>query len=166
MTAAMTGLRRGELLALRWMDVDWVARKIRVRRNYVRGKFGTPNSKRSSRAVPLADRVARELDLLSRSSSYQEDEDLVFCHSHTGKPLDCGSSPSESPRSAVRRRGEQEARPEVHTGERERRDARWTGLFVAVKMWAWTQRRRSLLIVRHQPSSKLNLRRRAVTLRS
>ena len=32
-TAAMTGLRRGELLALRWSDVDWLAAGIRVRRN-------------------------------------------------------------------------------------------------------------------------------------
>jgi nucleotide-binding universal stress UspA family protein len=56
LTAAMTGLRQGELIALRWTDVDWLARKVRVRRNYLRGKFGTPKSKRSSRAVPLADR--------------------------------------------------------------------------------------------------------------
>ena len=59
LTAAMTGLRQGELFALRWMDIDWLARKVRVRRSYVRGSFGTPKSKRSSRAVPLADRVAR-----------------------------------------------------------------------------------------------------------
>lgn len=90
LTAAMTGLRQGELLALRWMDVDWLARKIRVRRNYVRGKFGTPKSKRSSRAVPLADRVARELELLFQASAFQDEQDLVFCHPHTGKPLDRG----------------------------------------------------------------------------
>jgi len=38
--AAMTGLRQGELLALRWRDVDWRAERIRVRRNYVRGVLG------------------------------------------------------------------------------------------------------------------------------
>lgn len=46
LTAAMTGMRQGELLALRWMDVDWLAHRVRVRRNYVRGRFGTPKSKR------------------------------------------------------------------------------------------------------------------------
>jgi integrase len=52
-TAAMTGLRRGELPALRWQDVDWLAQRIRLRQNYVRGQFGTPKSKRSTRSVPL-----------------------------------------------------------------------------------------------------------------
>ena len=59
LTAAMTGMRQAELLALRWMDVDWLAHRVRVRRNFVRGKFGTPKSKRSSRSIPLADQVAR-----------------------------------------------------------------------------------------------------------
>jgi integrase len=30
LTAAMTGLRQGELLALRWRDIDWTAGRIRV----------------------------------------------------------------------------------------------------------------------------------------
>ena len=55
LAAAMTGLRQGELLALRWRDVDWSARRVRVRRNYVRGEFGTPKSRRCSRSVPLAE---------------------------------------------------------------------------------------------------------------
>ena len=88
LTAAMTGMRQGELLALRWMDVDWIAHRVRVRRNFVRGKFGTPKSKRSSRSIPLADDVARELELLFQGSSYQGDEDLVFAHPHSGRPID------------------------------------------------------------------------------
>src|SRR6202020_2969477 len=78
LTAAMTGMRQGELLALRWLDVDWMANRVRVRRNFVRGKFGTPKSKRSSRSIPLVDEVARELELLFQDSSYKSDEDLVF----------------------------------------------------------------------------------------
>jgi integrase len=61
LTAVMTGLRQGELLGLQWRDVDWQAGKLHVRRSYVRGHWGTPKSRRSSRAVPMADRVAREL---------------------------------------------------------------------------------------------------------
>jgi integrase len=88
LTAAMTGMRQGELFALRWRDVDWEARRIRVRRNFVRGEFGTPKSKRSSRSVPLASRVASELDQLSRDSRWKKDDDLVFAHPETGKPID------------------------------------------------------------------------------
>jgi integrase len=31
LTAAMTGMRQGELFALRWMDVDWPSHRFRVR---------------------------------------------------------------------------------------------------------------------------------------
>jgi integrase len=78
LTAAMTGLRQGELLALRWRDVDWRAERIRVRRNYVRGHWGTPKSRRGLRSVPLGTRVARELEQLRRRSVHDADEDLVF----------------------------------------------------------------------------------------
>jgi integrase len=88
LTAAMTGLRQGELLGLRWRDVDWSAARIRVRQSYVRGEFGTPKSRRSSRSVPLADRVAGELERHFKRSPFQADEDLVFCHPGTGTPLD------------------------------------------------------------------------------
>ncbi|UGS35249.1 tyrosine-type recombinase/integrase [Capillimicrobium parvum] len=86
-TAAMTGLRQGELIALRWRDVDWTAGRIRVRQNYVLGEFGTPKSRRSTRSVPMADRVAGELDSLFKASSMQGDDDLVFADPLTGGPL-------------------------------------------------------------------------------
>ena len=68
LAAAMSGRREGELLALRWKEVDRNAGRIRVRQNYVRGEFGTPESKRSTRSVPLADEVAGELDRRCRQS--------------------------------------------------------------------------------------------------
>ena len=88
LTAAMTGLRQGELLALRWRDVDWLAGRLRVRRSFVRGEFGTPKSHRSSRSVPLADRVAVELDTQHRTTAYGGDDDLVFGHPHLGTPME------------------------------------------------------------------------------
>jgi integrase len=87
LTAAMTGLRQGELLGLRWRDIDWAAARVRVRQSYVRGEFGRPKSKRSSRSVPLADRVAGELDRHFKGSAFQADDHLVFCNPATGKPL-------------------------------------------------------------------------------
>jgi integrase len=87
LVAAMTGLRLGELRALRWRDVDWAAQRIRVRRNYVRGTYGTPKSRRSSRSVPLADEPAGALDRLYTVSRLQGDDDLVFGEPDTGEPL-------------------------------------------------------------------------------
>jgi integrase len=94
LTAALTGLRQGELFALRWRDVDWTATRIRVRRSYARkragreAQFGRPKSKRSSRSVPMHDRVGQALDQHYQASHYQADDDLVFGHPHTGGPLD------------------------------------------------------------------------------
>jgi integrase len=88
LTAAMTGLRQGELLALRWRDVDWTAGKIHVRRNYVRGHWVTPKSRRGSRSVPLADQVADELRRHFERSAYRADDDLVFAHPQKGTVLD------------------------------------------------------------------------------
>jgi integrase len=94
LTAALTGLRQGELFALRWRDVDWTASRIRVRRSYARkragreAEFGKPKSKRSSRSVPMHDRVGQALELHHQSSGYRADDDLVFAHPHTGGPLD------------------------------------------------------------------------------
>lgn len=47
LTEAMTGVRQGELLALRWRDVDWKAERIRVRRT------GNPSRHRAE-AAPTA----------------------------------------------------------------------------------------------------------------
>jgi integrase len=82
-TAAMTGMREGELIALRWSDVDWTASRIRVRRSHVLGEFGTPKSKRSSRSVPMADEVAGELERYYQACGEPAEHRLVF-----GDPLE------------------------------------------------------------------------------
>ena len=102
--AAMTGMRRGEVIALRWQDVDWDARIIRVRRNFTRGAFGTPKSRRSGRVVPLASTLAAELRAHRVRSTLRSDEDLVFAHPATGNVLD-PSKLSRRFRGHVRRAG-------------------------------------------------------------
>lgn len=91
LTAAMTGMRQGELLALRWMDVDWEAKRIRVRRNYVRGHMDSPKSRSGERSVPLATRVASELRELRSRSKFPANGDLVFASPLSGEPLDHAS---------------------------------------------------------------------------
>lgn len=90
LAAAMTGLRQSELLGLRWRDVDWSAQRIRVRNAFVRGEHSTDGKSDLStrRSVPMADRLARELDRWSQRTEYHGDGDLVFAHPQTGSPLD------------------------------------------------------------------------------
>ncbi len=90
LAAAMTGLRQGELVGLRWRDVDWAAQRIRVRNTYVRGEHSAEGKSDLStrRSVPMADRLAGELDRWSRRTVYTGENELVFAHPQTGNPLD------------------------------------------------------------------------------
>ena len=78
LTAAFTGLRLGELLALRWEDVDFEADAIRVRRNWTAGREGTPKSGRG-RAVPMMEEVAQALARLGQRERFTGQQDIVFC---------------------------------------------------------------------------------------
>ena len=86
--AAMTGLRQGELLGLRWIDLDVQALKVRVRQSFVRGEFKAPKSLRGTRGVPLADDLVEALESLAKASAFRGDDDLVFGHPDSGDPLD------------------------------------------------------------------------------
>ncbi len=74
LTAAFTGLRRGELIALRWRDVDFAGCVIRVRASYSAGALTTPKSGKL-RSVPMAPQVA---ETLARLGSTATDDALVF----------------------------------------------------------------------------------------
>jgi integrase len=87
--AGYSGLRQGELRALRWRDVDFAAATLHVRRNLpAHGEEKVPKSK-VVRSVPLIDQAARALDGLSRRPALTAPGDRVFI-SPTGGPLDDG----------------------------------------------------------------------------
>ena len=77
LTAAYTGLRMGELRALRWADVDFSGERILVRKRVTRWEEGKPKSGRV-RSVPLVDQVARALGGLSRREFFTAPGDLLF----------------------------------------------------------------------------------------
>ncbi len=85
---AATGLRVSELLALRWRDLrlDGATPHVRVRRAYVRGRFGPPKSKYGRRDVPLHGAVVDELRRHRSVSEWPGDDDLAF-PSLNGTPL-------------------------------------------------------------------------------
>ena len=103
--AAMTGMRQGELLAARWVDIDWVARRGTGGRQLHPRQFGTPKSDQG-RSVPMADRLAGELERHFQRSRFQADDDYVFCHPKTGNVLD--------PSKLRKRFGTAVSRAEVH----------------------------------------------------
>ncbi len=77
LTAAFTGLRLGELLALRWREVDFTGAVIRVRASYAAGALTTPKSGKV-RAVPMAPDVAAALAQLGGRVDWVGEDDLVF----------------------------------------------------------------------------------------
>ncbi|HEV7483600.1 MAG TPA: site-specific integrase [Solirubrobacterales bacterium] len=85
-TAAFTGLRQGELLALRWENVDFVGGLLHVRRNFTDGREKVPKGKRV-RSVPMMPEVIDVLAKLKERDYFTADSDLVFC-SETGGHLD------------------------------------------------------------------------------
>jgi len=92
LVAALTGLRRGELLALKWRGVDFERGRIVVtealeqtRRHGIR--FKAPKSRSSRRVLPAADELleilrehkARQGEQRARFGASYVDQDLVFC---------------------------------------------------------------------------------------
>jgi integrase len=82
--AVLSGLRRGELFALRWKHVDFVDRSLVVVESIYLGRTAAPKTKASRRKVFLDGVVLDSLGCL-RSPQAQPD-DFVF-HSERGTPL-------------------------------------------------------------------------------
>ena len=84
--AAWTGLRQGELRALRWEDVDLPAQRVRVRRSVVLGEIDSPKSARAVRSVPLTAELAKALEERGEFTKLPIDGDsLVFGHPQSGE---------------------------------------------------------------------------------
>jgi integrase len=88
--AVGTGLRRGELLGLRWGDVSMLDRRLTVRQAWVRSEMTTPKSRTSRRVLDIAEggHVLAALEEQWQASLYRSDDSLVFCHPALGTPPD------------------------------------------------------------------------------
>jgi len=111
-----TGLRRSEVLALRWQDVDFFYCQIYVSRSMHHLKTGEiifrrPKSAKGSRTIALSPSTLEILRILREKRENEAimlgksvvDEDLVFCHPN-GSPLLPGTI-SHAWDKAVRRAG-------------------------------------------------------------
>lgn len=84
-TAAMTGLRQGELLALQWGDINWKTFELVVRRSLYQGKFVSPKTDGSTRRVSLSPALLEALRGQYEAGSYSG-SDLVF-QTPSGTPI-------------------------------------------------------------------------------
>lgn len=98
--ALNTGMRRGELLGLRWKDIDFEAGQLTVNQGLVRVSgqglvFQEPKTKLSSRVINLAPAVVQVLKehkkqqneyKLMAGGAYRKDLDLVFAN-ELGEPI-------------------------------------------------------------------------------
>ena len=80
---AATGLRRSELLALKWGDVEFDNLQIRVRRSIYMNVVGDCKTEASKRPVPMDSILAAELWTWKQHSSYSQPHDWVFASPRT-----------------------------------------------------------------------------------
>lgn len=81
---AATGLRIGELLAVRWGAVDLEVGTLSVRESLYDGTFGPPKTQRATRTIPLGARTMTVLTEHRARSLRTESADLVFANQNGG----------------------------------------------------------------------------------
>ena len=74
--SVLTGLRRGELFALRWGAIDFERKLIVVRESVYEGQFGTPKTRRRVRKITMGE--ALQTILLAQREMNASASDLVF----------------------------------------------------------------------------------------
>jgi integrase len=84
--AVLTGLRIGEILALRWKRVDLLRNTIEVAETFSDGHFGSPKTRSSRRVVPISGALRETLATHRSRSVLTDPEHLVFATSK-GTPL-------------------------------------------------------------------------------
>ena len=77
--AAVTGLRRGEILALRWKHIDFDRRVLTVSEAWKGGQEIGPPKWEHNRLVPLSSRTIDRLSRLQAASIRFSPDDFVFC---------------------------------------------------------------------------------------
>lgn len=89
MIAIMTGMREGEILGLKWDDIDWIVGQIHVRRTFNHGRFYEPKSKTSRRKIDLAPQLISQLKKWQLACTPNK-LDLVFPNGE-GRPIDANN---------------------------------------------------------------------------
>jgi len=83
---ALTGLRIGELLAVRWRCLDLEIGTLSVRESVYEGKFQSPKTRKSRRTMPLGPQIIVWLREHRLRTKRTESDDLLFGN-RKGQPL-------------------------------------------------------------------------------
>ena len=107
MLAGSTGVRRSELMALGWHDLNLVTMEIPITKSCARNHFGETKTESSRRPVPLHPLVLEALLEWRKVSLYNADTDFLFpsIRLHGKKPLSPDSILKKSIRPALERAG-------------------------------------------------------------
>jgi integrase len=84
--AVLTGLRIGEILALRWKRIDLLRNTLEVAETFSEGEFGLPKTRSSLRVIPISSALQKVLENHRSGQIQREPEDLVFT-TPSGTPL-------------------------------------------------------------------------------
>ncbi len=84
--AVLTGMRIGEILALRWKRIDLLGATLEVAENYSSGEFGSPKTRSSRRVIPVSSALRRVLETHRARMNPASPEELVF-QTPKGTPL-------------------------------------------------------------------------------
>lgn len=79
-----TGLRRSELFALKWGDIDIPTLTINVTRSIFEGVVGKCKTRASQAPIPLAPHVATQLSAWREKTNYKNSDDWVFTNPSYG----------------------------------------------------------------------------------
>ena len=79
MFAALTGVRAGEQRAVRWQDIDFDRRRVRIERTANRFKeIGPPKTNAGIRTIPLPSVLLSALRARQETTKFDQPDDLVF----------------------------------------------------------------------------------------
>jgi len=90
---AVTGLRRGEILALQWGDIDWINREIRIERAIVKTRVDDgvhrwawtigPTKSGRLRRVGIPPIVIQAFEIMRTESGGCSDDQFIFTRNGT-----------------------------------------------------------------------------------
>ncbi|PYT89391.1 MAG: hypothetical protein DMG36_22420 [Acidobacteria bacterium] len=69
-TAVLTGMRIGEILALKWTRLDFLRGNVEVSETFSNVQFGTPKTRSSRRVIPMSSVLREALELHRRGSAH------------------------------------------------------------------------------------------------